>query len=127
MSKEKEMTTLSTSVGSDDGQSLNVSVDSIPENSSEFNNLEEDFKKMQQEMLRQMDPSYLKTVTMTELYDTVYPGRQPLIDGLLYLGTYLFVGAPQEFYDGTTCLSHQHWDTAVELYCAKRSGTLSRT
>ncbi|HBI74435.1 MAG: helicase RepA family protein [Parabacteroides sp.] len=95
MSKEKEMTTLSTSVGSDDGQSLNVSVDSIPENSSEFNNLEEDFKKMQQEMLRQMDPSYLKTVTMTELYDTVYPGRQPLIDGLLYLGTYLFVGAPK--------------------------------
>jgi len=95
MSKEKEMTTLGTSVGSDDGQSLNVSENSIPENTSEFNNFEEDFRKMQQEMFRQMDPSYLKTITMTELYDTVYQSRPPLIDGLIYPGTYLFVGAPK--------------------------------
>ena len=42
-----------------------------------------------------LDPSYLKTMSMTELYDTVFQSRPPLIDGLLYPGTYLFVGAPK--------------------------------
>lgn len=95
MANKKEMTAPGTSVGADDRQSLNISENSIPENSSNFNNLEKDFKKMQQEMFRQMDPSYLKTVSMTELYDTVYQSKPPLIDGLLYPGTYLFVGAPK--------------------------------
>ena len=37
----------------------------------------------------------LQTVSMTELYDTVYPPRTPIVDGFLYGGTYLFVGAPK--------------------------------
>lgn len=37
----------------------------------------------------------LQTVSMTELYDTVYPPRTPVVDGVLYGGTYLFVGAPK--------------------------------
>ena len=37
----------------------------------------------------------LQTVSMTELYDTVYPPRMPVVDGFLYGGTYLFVGAPK--------------------------------
>ena len=37
----------------------------------------------------------LQTVSMTELYDTVYPPRTPLVDGFFYGGTYLFVGAPK--------------------------------
>ena len=32
---------------------------------------------------------------MTELYDTAYPPKLPIIDGLLYNGTYLFVGSPK--------------------------------
>jgi len=32
---------------------------------------------------------------MTEIYDTVYLSKPPLIDGLLYPGTYLFAGAPK--------------------------------
>mgnify|MGYP002243279236 FL=1 len=32
---------------------------------------------------------------MTELYDTVYPPRKPIVNDLLYSGTYLFVGAPK--------------------------------
>ena len=35
----------------------------------------------------------LHTVSMTELYDTVYPPREPVADGFLYNGIYLFVGA----------------------------------
>ena len=37
----------------------------------------------------------LETVSMTELYDTVYPPKIPIVDGLIYAGTYLFVGAPK--------------------------------
>ena len=32
---------------------------------------------------------------MSELYQNVYQGRPPIIDGLLYPGTYLFAGAPK--------------------------------
>ena len=32
---------------------------------------------------------------MTELYDTVYKSKPPLIDRLLYPGTYIFAGAPK--------------------------------
>ena len=35
------------------------------------------------------------TVTLSELYETSYPSRPPLIDGLLYPGTYLLAGAPK--------------------------------
>lgn len=37
----------------------------------------------------------LHTVSMTELYDTAYPARTPIVDNFLYGGTYLFVGAPK--------------------------------
>lgn len=75
MNKEKEMTTFISSVGADERQPLNVSDNSISEKTGKINNLE--------------------TISMTELYDTVYPSKPPLIDGLLYTGTYLFVGAPK--------------------------------
>ena len=41
------------------------------------------------------DPRHLNTMTMKELYDSVYQSRPPVINGLLYPGTYLFVGAPK--------------------------------
>ncbi len=92
MNDEKEMTALSTSVGTDDGQSLNaISDNSITNKDADFNSFEE----IQRKMMRMLDPRYLHTVSMTELYDTVYRSRPPLIDGLLYPGTYLFVGAPK--------------------------------
>jgi hypothetical protein len=92
MNDEKEMTTLNTPVGADEGQSLNVkSEDSIPGEAANFNS----FEQIQRRIRRMLDPGYLKTVSMTELYDTVYQSRPPLIDGLLYPGTYLFVGAPK--------------------------------
>jgi len=47
------------------------------------------------EYQKMLDPAYLKTVSMNEIYETVFESRPPLIDGLLYSGTYLFVGAPK--------------------------------
>ena len=47
------------------------------------------------EFQRTSDPAYLHTVSMNELYRNVYQSRPPIIDGLLYPGTYLFAGAPK--------------------------------
>ncbi len=62
---------------------------------TDFKGYEQSFEEMQREILRQLDPSYLKTVSMTTLYDTVFEVQTPLIDGLLQRGTYLFVGSPK--------------------------------
>ena len=48
-----------------------------------------------QKMQRMNEPSYIHTQTLNELYDSVYVSRPPVIDGLLYTGTYLFAGAPK--------------------------------
>lgn len=41
------------------------------------------------------NPDELETVSMMELYDTAYPPKLPIVEGLLYNGTYLFVGSPK--------------------------------
>ncbi len=55
----------------------------------------EDLKKLQKQWQRENNPYHLKTLSLTELMDNVYQGSQPIIDNLLYKGTYLFVGAPK--------------------------------
>ena len=71
----------------------------IPAENGEINaldeNSQEDFEKVRQQMQLMSDPAYLHTVSMNELYETVYQSRPPVIDGLLYSGTYLFAGAPK--------------------------------
>ena len=75
MNSQKEMTALKSPVDADERQSLNVSTSSIPNKCEKIKNFE--------------------AISMTELYDTVYPSKLPLIDALLYPGAYLFVGAPK--------------------------------
>lgn len=89
---EKEMTAPVVSVGADTEQSSQKCTDnSITENAENINR----FEKMQRDLRKMLDPSYLKTMSMTELYDTVFHSKPPLIDCLLYPGIYLFVGAPK--------------------------------
>lgn len=97
MNVETEKTTAPlSSVGADVGQPYGKeSIHSISEEPAEINDFHESLDEWQREILREMDPSYLKTVSMNELYNTVFQSRSPLIDGLLYPGTYLFVGAPK--------------------------------
>lgn len=47
------------------------------------------------ESITKIENTNLKTVTMEELYDMVYLPKLPIVDGLIYAGTYLFVGAPK--------------------------------
>ena len=101
MNEQKEMTARSTSVSADVLRAVTPCVNSITNRDEKINPLE--------------------TISMSELYKTVYPNRPPLIDGLLYPGAYLFVGAPKlgkSFLIGATCLSHQQGNGAVP--CAGR-------
>lgn len=91
MNTKKEMTVPNTSVGADEEQSsykTNTIITDFDENINAYDDIF-------QEMQKSFDPSYLKTVSMNNLYDTVYQSKPPIIDGLLYPGTYLFVGAPK--------------------------------
>ena len=96
MSKQKEMTAPNVSVGADTEQSSPICIEqSISENCEDFKIYEQSLEEMQREFIRMSDPSYLKTVSMTELLDNVYQSKPPIADDLLYRGTYLFVGAPK--------------------------------
>lgn len=89
----KNTTVLETSVGADERQPNVINTDDIiSDNSTEINSYDE---YIRQEMLSSINPYYLKTVPMSKLYDNVYQSKPPIIDGLLYPGTYLFVGAPK--------------------------------
>ena len=48
-----------------------------------------------QQFLEKSKPGYMETLTMNNLYEHVFTNKPPIIEGLLYPGTYLFVGAPK--------------------------------
>lgn len=87
---EQKMTAHNPSVGADGGQSTKSSSNIIPDIFDDFNTPAQKYDDWDV-----LNDSYLKTVSMLELYDTVFGSRPPLIDGLLYSGVYLFAGAPK--------------------------------
>ena len=91
MKDEKEMTAPDTSVGADEGQSLNQAESSIAD-------WEEDYKEILRKMAeeqRYLDGSHFRTFSLNELYEQTFGGRPPIIDGLLPSGTYILAGAPK--------------------------------
>ena len=80
-----------------DGEQPNsqTTTQSIAEGTAEDNPQEESLEEMLRDMRRMNDPAYLHTVSMNDLYQNIYQSRPPVIDGLLYPGTYLFAGAPK--------------------------------
>ena len=92
----KEKTALATSVGADERQSIQNTNNIIPTTDEHFNDSGEIYEENLQEMFFRMShPYYLHTVSMTELYQTPYKSRPPIIDGLLYGGAYILAGAPK--------------------------------
>ena len=114
---QKKTTAPYPSVGADEEQSLKKFTKlSIATEPTENKSPEPSFNEMFRKMQRIYDPAYLPTVSMQDLYETVYPSRPPIIDGLLYAGTYLFVGAPKV---GKSFLMAQigyHVSTGLELW-----------
>ena len=83
-------------VGADGGQPLSQKPDqSIAEEQTEHKPQERDFREILRQIDRVNDPAYLPSLSMNELYDHVFPGKPPVVEGLLYPGVYLFVGAPK--------------------------------
>lgn len=117
MPDKNEMTALDASDGADAEQSSQNHIDSIvTDNPEEINDFDEDFEKYEQEYLRMLEPSYLKTVTMPELYSTIFETQPPLIDGLLCRGTYLFVGSPKVGKSFTMAQIAYHISTGTPLW-----------
>ena len=118
MSLAKKKTTVPyPSVGADEEQSLKKFTKlSIATEPTENKSPEPSFNEMFRKMQCIYDPAYLPTVSMQDLYETVYPSRPPIVDGLLYAETYLFVGAPKM---GKSFLMAQigyHVSTGLELW-----------
>ena len=96
----KEKTALATSVGADERQPFQTNTENIiPTSTEEINdydvNSSENLEEMFRQMQRMASPYYLHTVSMTELYQTTYKSRPPIIGGLLYGGAYILAGAPK--------------------------------
>ena len=92
MTEENKMTAFGTPVGADEKQSSINSNSTLTDYDSFGNDEFEDVFANWEEIC---DPNRLNTVTMAELYETAYPPRSPIIENLLYPGTYLFAGAPK--------------------------------
>lgn len=107
MENNERMTALIAPVAAGEGQSpdLLVTANSIPHPDEDYNEeeqvmTEQEFDDMTwREMVRAekeaSNPNHLPSISMTELYERIYTRKQPLIEGVLYPGTYLFAGAPK--------------------------------
>lgn len=93
--KTKKVTALITSAVTNDGQSPSLKVNqSILEKHSMIND-DFDLEYLQDYFQQVNSPDHLYTISLTELYDTVYQPKAQVIDRLLYSGAYLFAGAPK--------------------------------
>ena len=125
MSK-KEMTALETSVGADAGQSLkNMCTDIIAQTEEENKGFDDFSYDFHREWILANDTSYLKTVTMEELYETTFDISLPIIDGVLYPGTYLFAGPAKVGKSFFVAQLAYHVSTGIALWGnAVRKGTV---
>ena len=119
-SKETKRTVPVPSVGADGEQPISQTpTASITEETTENNPPEKNYAELLRKMQRMNDPAYLPTISMNELYENVYQSRPPVIDGLLYPGTYLFAGAPKVGHKGTVlylALEDDHRRLQERLY-----------
>lgn len=86
-----KMTVPNTSVGADEEQPSTKSSKASITYLSDKSNL----RTINLQEYGKQDMMALQTISMAELYDTTYPPKLPIVDGLIYEGTYLFVGAPK--------------------------------
>lgn len=93
--KKEKMTALIPSVGADGGQSPLCNETILADNQQDGNHESVEMEAWLRQMRQMNSPDYLHTVSLTELYDTVYRSRMPIIENLLYTGAYILAGAPK--------------------------------
>lgn len=85
MNEQKKTTAPNVSVGTDAGQpSKKDNNNIIPTGCENINNFNINYIQWAREMQQIMNSYYLKTITMSALYETVFETQSPLIDGLLH-------------------------------------------
>ena len=87
MESSKKVTALDTSVGADVEQSPTNNSATIIADMPATGNLQATENGTENRLL--------PVVSMDELFDTAYPPKVPVVEGLINAGTYLFVGAPK--------------------------------
>lgn len=95
MAFEEKTTALIPSVGADGGQPISIITNRIIADAPAEINENFAFEEVARQMRQYNSPGYMRTFSMSDLYENVYDSRPPIVDGLLYSGTYLFVGAPK--------------------------------
>lgn len=95
MPLEEKATALIPSVGADGGQPISIITNRIIADAPAEINENFAFEEVARQMRQYNSPGYMRTFSMSDLYENVYDSRPPIVDGLLYSGTYLFVGAPK--------------------------------
>ncbi len=95
MIEEKEKTAGITSVGADERQSTSKTDAIVTDSEQECNSKKKKLRELTRAMQTYNDPYYLPTITMNDLFDTVYDGKPPVIENLLYPGLFVFAGAPK--------------------------------
>lgn len=93
--KKEKMTALIPPVGADGGQSPLCNETILADNQQDGNHESVEMEAWLRQMRQMNSPDYLHTVSLTELYDTVYRSRMPIIENLLYTGAYILAGAPK--------------------------------
>lgn len=119
--ESKEKTALDTPIVAGDEQSIQIVSGTImPDRSEKIKYSEKNFEGTVRDApdgrQKIADPSRLDTISMNELFESTYVRKPPLIDGLLYRGTYLLAGAPKT---GKSFLSAQiayHVSTGKPLW-----------
>ncbi len=131
VNKQEKTTVPIPSVGADGEQPIfNNPTGIITADHDEINypdeNFEENFDEIQRRLDRITNPAYLHTMSMSELYETIYPSRPPIIEGLLYPGTYLLAGAPKIGKSFLVAQLAYHVSTGIPLweYSVKKSTVL---
>ena len=124
---KKKTTAPDTSVGADDGQPLHNSTENSisafdEEINGDFQNSTESLDEIYRRIQRLTDPHYLHTISMTELYQTAYQSRPPIIDGLLYAGAYILAGAPKIGKSFVQACKEVHYNREKGIQAAKGSG-----
>lgn len=90
MADKKEKVTLDTAIGVAEEQPSYMYNKAIISDNAKSDNLQATNSGR-----KSGDRGGLSTISMAELYETVYPPKSVVVDGFLYAGTYLFVGAPK--------------------------------
>ena len=66
-----------------------------PSKDSNKNIIADEMNEICRKLQREADLTYLKTITMEQLYGEIYESRPSIIEGLLTAGTYILAGAPK--------------------------------